>query len=82
MRSADVTQRLARDFPQPIDHDAAADLLGSIERELSTWEIVRVTDRVELAALAIANGDLEFLKDAVELALADWRDLLVAVGDA
>jgi hypothetical protein len=43
---------------------------------------VTETDRVEAAALTLAAGDLNRLGDAVDLALRDWRDLLVAAGDA
>jgi hypothetical protein len=46
------------------------------------WKIVSETDRVEAAALAVATGDLDHLRDAVDLALRDWRDLLVSAGDA
>ena len=37
-------------------------------------------DRVHLAALKLAGGTLAGLREAIELAERDWRDLLVAAG--
>ena len=37
-------------------------------------------DRIRFAALKISGGDLDRLTQAVELAQADWRDLLMAAG--
>jgi hypothetical protein len=72
-----------------LEHDFAGDALAQatvlIERipaELAVWNIVTETDRVEAAALTVAGGDLERLRRAVDLALRDWRDLLVSAGDA
>jgi hypothetical protein len=39
-------------------------------------------NRIRIAAIKLSNGDLEKLKNAVELAKRDWRDLLVAAGFA
>ena len=47
------------------------------------WNIVTETDRVEAAAPhPVADGDLDRLRDAVDLGLRDCRDLLVSAGDA
>jgi hypothetical protein len=35
-------------------------------------------ERYHLAALALSRGSLEGLREAIELAKLDWRDLLVA----
>jgi len=37
-------------------------------------------ERLRFAALKLSAGDLEKLKDAVEIAKRDWRDLLVWAG--
>jgi hypothetical protein len=37
-------------------------------------------ERIQLAALLLAQGDLRKLDDAVALGRRDWRDLLVAGG--
>jgi hypothetical protein len=57
-------------------------LLERIGADLSGWREVSEGDRIERAALTFARGDLARLRDAVELARRDWRDLLVAVDDA
>jgi hypothetical protein len=70
-----------RDYPGQAAR-VACDMLERLGDELSTWREVSEGDRVERAALRYAQGDLDRLNSAVELALRDWRDLLVAVGDA
>jgi hypothetical protein len=50
-------------------------------RNSRAWRIVAESDRVEMAALTYAGGDLSRLHDAVALALVDWRQLLAQVGD-
>jgi hypothetical protein len=42
----------------------------------------RDLERFRFAALKLSGGDLSRLRDAVELAKIDWRDLLVAAGFA
>jgi hypothetical protein len=37
-------------------------------------------ERYRYAALKLSGGDLTALRDAIELARRDWRDLLVAAG--
>jgi hypothetical protein len=37
-------------------------------------------ERARFSALKLSRGNIEALKDAIELAKADWRDLLVAAG--
>jgi len=39
-------------------------------------------ERVRFAAIKISNGDINMLKSAIELAKADWRDLLMQAGFA
>jgi hypothetical protein len=38
----------------------------------------RSLERIRFAALKLGGGDLPLLRDAIELAKTDWRDLLVA----
>lgn len=76
-----VSARIERDYHGGEETDARA-ALERIPSELSAWKEVGEGDRVELAALTYAHGDLTRLREAVELALHDWRDLLVTVGDA
>jgi hypothetical protein len=64
------------------DRVSLEDAVDRIGAELATWRIVSESDRVEGAALRYADADLQRLADAVDLALVDWRDLLVSVDDA
>ena len=73
-----IWERLEREYPAPADLVAAGELIERIPAELAVWREVSEGDRVEAAALTVAAGDLGKLKEAVELALRDWRDLLVA----
>jgi hypothetical protein len=73
-----VREQLARDFPGDARAEATS-LVDRIGQELQAWKIVTENDEVEVAALALADGDLERLHKAVGMALRDWRDLLVAV---
>jgi hypothetical protein len=81
VRTPRIEQRLRSDFPGA-SQLAASGLVDRIGAELAGWQIVSETDRVEAAALEFAQADLGELAKAVELALLDWRDLLVSVGDA
>jgi hypothetical protein len=79
VRTARIDAELENDFAGA-DHARAVALIDRIGAELEFWKIVSQNDTVEAAALTYANGDLERLERAVELALKDWRDLLVLVG--
>lgn len=58
---------------------AIEDLLAVIELPgLSAPSHERLRDRVHLAALKVAGGDVTRFRDALHLAAQDWRDLLVA----
>lgn len=81
MLSSGVIRRIEEQFA-PTEQAAAKASVARIGRDLIGWRIVVETDRIERAALAYADRDLMRLVEAVDLALVDWRDLLVAVGDA
>ena len=63
----DVCRVVKRDFDTE-DFDKVMALLSRIE--------LREAHRVQLAALKVANGELEALRRQVELANCDYRDLL------
>lgn len=73
-----IRERLAREYPAAQSRATAIALIEQIPAELSVWLEVSEGDRVEAAALTVAAGDLAQLRSAVELALLDWRDLIVA----
>ncbi len=79
--SGRVIERIERDYSGD-DSRRARELIERLGAELAMWREISEGDRVERAALVFAGGDLDRLRSAVDLALRDWRDLLVAVGDA
>ena len=81
MTTERVRIRIELDYSGPAAQ-AASELIEGLGSDLSMWKEVSHGDRVELAALTYAAGDLDRLRQGVELARQDWRDLLVAVGDA
>ena len=71
-------------FP-PAQHQAVADiLLSECGNNLPYLENVdkEGLERYRFAALKLSNGSLTKLREAIELAKSDWRDLLVAAGFA
>lgn len=73
-----LERRIQRDFPAP---GSAHGILVALERlpdEAGYGEEHFRTERIRAAIVLLANGDLTRFREAVELAKADWRDLLVA----
>lgn len=65
----------------PQDFAAALALLAATELPmLTTDELARTRDRVQLAAIKVAARELGQLADALALGARDWRDLLVSAG--
>lgn len=58
------------------DRQRAGELIARIGDELTFWREATEGDRIELAAVDFARGDLTRLTRAIEIALRDWRDLL------
>ncbi len=75
-----VVAELSRLFPSH-QHPVVTDLLdGSCGRTLPLLReaTAQRLEFVRLAALKSSNGDLSKLRDAIELAHIDWRDLVMA----
>ena len=77
--SAETTRRLELLFG-PGDREQARQLL--ISECGSNLPLIRDStptglERLRFAALKVSDGRIDKLKEAVELAKADWRDLLV-----
>lgn len=66
--SRHVVRALARSFPLSKQAAAVQALRGYTENQ--------ETERVQLAILAMANGDLDQLRHMVEVANTDYRDAL------
>lgn len=65
---ADVERVVQRDFPP----DLAGEAFIVLTRFTS-----RNPHRVHLAALKLAAGDLDRLRHSIEIAMSDWRDVLL-----
>lgn len=65
--SARLQRRIVRDFPSP----------GSAEEGIRVLAGVSDSERVQAAIVFAANSDLRELAREVELAVVDWRDVLV-----
>ena len=69
--AADVERVVRRDFPPE-----QVDVVLTVLNEYGTEEWQRETDRVRLAVLKLANRDLQQLRDWIEQAKSDYRDVL------
>ncbi len=72
-----LKDRIRRDFGP--GGDAVISLLTRYPMRLSIPDLDE-SERFQAAPVLIAQGDLNALRSALELGLADWRDLLVAAG--
>lgn len=75
-----VQARVKVDFPDHIDQ--VTESLSRLAGGTFPGEAPdsAATERVQVAALLLAQGHLRRLDGAVALGLTDWRDLLVAAG--
>ncbi len=79
----EITERLVIKLFAPGDRDEVRRLL--LDRCGTNLPLLERVDgyaleRFRFAALKLSAGDLARLRDAVELANADWRDLLMEAG--
>lgn len=70
----EVRARFYPDAASAVEHLLAVTELSG----LSAPSHERLRDRVHLAALKVAGGDVTRFRDALRLAAQDWRDLLMA----
>ena len=63
-------------------HDAGAVLvvLAGMQQPPSTPEWAAARVRVQIAALMLAKGDIELLRNTIKQSQIDWRDTLTAAG--
>jgi hypothetical protein len=76
--SSRLERRIRADFPHhsSLVTAALAWLTSGSEEDLASFGM----ERIQLAALLIAQGNLRKLDDAIRLGRGDWRDVLVAGG--
>ena len=77
-------QRLDRLFNEPDREEAERLLVHECgqNRQFCEDHHPEDLDRLRFAVLKLSAGRLERLRDAIELAKQDWRDLLMAAGFA
>jgi hypothetical protein len=75
-----LERRIARDFPEPGSARGVLQLLAELPRQAGYDAETLASERVQAAIILLADGSLQRLRQAVDLAAADWRDLLVAAG--
>ena len=73
-KPGDLERKLAQLFPSEGDRQQARELLERYGTE--TWH--KEVERVQLAALRLAGGDLAELLRSVALANMDYRDVIAA----
>ena len=82
--SSETRLRLNAVFAPADLNDAEILLVEECGRNLPFYENAtpESLERIRFAAMKIANGSIDRLCDAIQLAQIDWRDLLVSAGFA
>jgi len=75
-----LDRRLMRDFPDPGSADSARRQLAELPRRAGSDPAAFASERIQAAIVLLANGDMFRLRQAIDLAISDWRDVLVAAG--
>lgn len=74
MLTQDIVRKVNRDFDQP---DSAA-LAMSVLADFTEQHQELSSDRILRCIVFVANGDLDLLDKAIDLAKIDYRDLIVS----
>ncbi|MDA8322945.1 MAG: hypothetical protein M0030_24495 [Actinomycetota bacterium] len=75
-----LERRIARDFPEPGSAHGVLQLLAELPRHAGYDAETLASERVQTAIILLAAGDIRRLRQALDLAMSDWRDVLVAAG--
>jgi hypothetical protein len=75
-----LERRVRRDFLDPGSADAVLQELAELPRRAGYDPEVLASERVQAAIVLLAHGDVRRLRQALDLAASDWRDVLVAAG--
>jgi hypothetical protein len=75
-----LERRIQRDFPAPGSANGVLRLLAELPSRAGYDHEALASERIQAAAVLLADGNLRRLRQALELAAQDWRDLLVAAG--
>lgn len=75
-----LERRVRLDFREPGSSASVLELLAELPRRAGYDHEMLASERVQAGVVLLADGDIGRLHQAIELASADWRDLLVAAG--
>jgi hypothetical protein len=75
-----LERRVRRDFPGPGSADSVLQLLAELPRRAGYDPEALASERVRAAIVLLADGDAGRLRQEIDLALEDWRDVLAAAG--
>ena len=78
--SVKIERHVKQLFPAGVRTEAASLLVDECGDNLPLMDDPELVDRIRIAALKVSEGDLARLRDAIDLAKVDWRDLLVIAG--
>lgn len=73
-----LERRIRKDFPEP---GSASGIIAALDRlpdDAGYGEEMLRSERIRAAIVLYADGDLARFRWAVQLAMMDWRDLLIA----
>lgn len=72
-----LERRIQRDFPEPGSANGIIAALDRLPEAAGYGEEVLRSERIRAAIVLYADGDLVRFRRAVQLAMTDWRDLLM-----
>ena len=73
-----LERRIQRDWPEAGSANGVLRLLAGLADRAGYDREMFASERLQAAVVLLAHGDLRGPHQACELALTDWRDLLVA----
>jgi hypothetical protein len=75
-----LERRIRRGFSEPGSAHGVLQLLAKLPDRAGYDQRILNSERVQAAIVLLADGDIPRLRQALELAMTDWRDVLVAAG--
>ena len=75
-----LERRVQQEFPEPGSAQGVLQLLAEFPRRAGYDPEVLASERVQAAAVLLARGNVGALRQAIGLAMTDWRERLVAAG--
>lgn len=76
--STRLERRIRRDFPEPGSAPEILRILNALPDAVGYDREEFRSERIRAAIVLLAEGDIKKLRQAIELAKLDWRDVLVA----